>query len=58
MEQLIKLEFTVAEVNAILSILAQRPYIETAQYIHKIHQQAHPQLPPPEDQPANEAAAD
>lgn len=53
MDQIIKLEFTVAEINALLNILAQKPYVEVAQYIHKIHQQAHPQLPPQEETPSS-----
>ena len=53
MEQILKLELTVAEVNAVLGALAQRPYAEVAGLFTKVQQQAQGQLqeeppaPPP-----------
>lgn len=49
---MIKLELEIAEVNAILEALGQRPFVAVAQVIQKIQQQAAPQV-----QAANEAPA-
>lgn len=48
MDHILKLELSVAEVNAILNALAQRPYAEVANLFAKVQQQAQGQLPPPE----------
>lgn len=59
MEPTLKLELTIAETNAILGALAQRPYAEVAGLFTKIQQQAQGQLPPPsEDSSANQPAAE
>ena len=48
MEPTLKFELTIAETNAVLNALAQRPYAEVAGIFTKIQQQAQGQLPPPD----------
>jgi hypothetical protein len=55
MEQIIKLELTVAEVNAILASLGKHPFDQIASLISKIKQQGDSQITPPE---SNEAVAE
>lgn len=47
MEQIIKLELTVAEVNAILASLGKHPFDQIAALISKIKQQGDVQVTPP-----------
>lgn len=47
MEQLIKLELTVSEVNTILASLGKHPFVEIANLIGKIKQQGDSQVTPP-----------
>lgn len=54
MEQIIKLELTVSEVNVVLRSLGQHPFIEIADLIAKIKYQGDSQITPAE--PAPEAA--
>jgi hypothetical protein len=49
---MIKLEFEVAEVNAILEALGQRPFVAVASVIQKIQQQAAPQVQAQAEAPA------
>ena len=58
MEHILKLELSVAEVNAILNALATRPYGEVVGLFTKIQQQAQPQLPPPEEAPQQPEAVE
>lgn len=58
MDHILKLELSVAEVNAILNALAQRPYGEVVGLFTKIQQQAQPQLPPPEETPEQPEATE
>ena len=44
MEQRIKIELSLAEVNYILETLADRPYREVTELIAKIKEQAEPQV--------------
>lgn len=44
MEQLIKLELTVSEVNTILASLGKHPFVEIANLIGKIKQQGDAQV--------------
>ena len=44
MEQLIKLELTVQEVNTILASLGKHPFVEIAELITKIKQQGDAQV--------------
>lgn len=46
MEQVIKLELTVAEVNTILASLGKHPFVEIANLIGKIKQQGDAQVAP------------
>lgn len=45
----VKLEFTLEELNAIVGILAHRPFMEVHMLLKKITEQAAPQLPPQEE---------
>ena len=54
MEQLIKLELTVAEVNTILASLGKHPFVEIANLIGKIKQQGDAQVTPSADNTATE----
>lgn len=51
MEQIIKLELTVAEVNAILASLGKHPFDQIASLISKIKQQGDSQITPPAGEP-------
>lgn len=46
----VKLEFSVEELNTIVSILAVRPFVEVHLLLKKITEQAAPQLPPEQEQ--------
>lgn len=51
---MIKLEFTVDEVNHILSLLGRLPFVEVNAVIHRIVEAAQPQVPKEEAAPAAE----
>lgn len=42
---MIKLELTIEEVNYVLASVGKNPYAECAPLVHKIHEQAKPQVP-------------
>lgn len=46
---MITLNFTLEQVNAILTILGKAPYENSAELIHEIRSQAIPQLPKEEE---------
>ena len=57
MEQIIKLELTVNEVNTVLRSLGQHPFIEIADLIAKIKYQGDSQITPAQE-PASEVVSE
>ena len=47
--EMIKLEFSIDEVNQIMAALGNMPYVQVAALVDKIKSQAVPQLPAPKE---------